>query len=196
MAYRIRIMPQAEADLRAIRERLDTQAPAYVDRWIEALEKQTLSLEEWPLRCALAPENDAFAEEIRQLIYGRRHGRYRILFHAHGEIVDILHIRHAAREQWSGAKEDDLPSTDEEAADDRGPEAKGDQGTKKGDMFDKTLAEVRSKFADIPPQELQAIIEEAVTEVRKEMREERQEFERFCDRLAARAAGRGLTEEN
>jgi hypothetical protein len=60
----------------------------------------------------------------------------------------------------------------------------GSQGMKKGDiskfvetavkwrMFDKTLAEVRSKFADIPPDELRAIIDEAVAGVRKEMRED------------------------
>ena len=51
------------------------------------------------------------------------------------------------------------------------------RGLKKGDLskfieeavrwrvFDQTLAEVREKFADLPPDELQAMIDEAVTRV-------------------------------
>jgi len=53
------------------------------------------------------------------------------------------------------------------------------RGMKKGDLskfiedavkwrvLDQTLAEVRAKFADVPTQELQSIIEEAVTAARR-----------------------------
>lgn len=59
-----------------------------------------------------------------------------------------------------------------------------ERGMKKGDMskfivdavkwrvFDQTLAETREKVADIPTDELQAIIDEATTAVRDEMRQE------------------------
>ncbi len=52
------------------------------------------------------------------------------------------------------------------------------RGMKKGDLskfiedavkwrvFDQTLAETRSKFADMPPDELEALIDEAVTATR------------------------------
>jgi Ribbon-helix-helix domain len=54
------------------------------------------------------------------------------------------------------------------------------RGMKKGDLskfieeavkwrvLDQTIAEVRSKFADLPPDELNAVIDEAVTAVRTE----------------------------
>jgi hypothetical protein len=54
------------------------------------------------------------------------------------------------------------------------------RGLKKGDLskfveeavkwrvLDQTIAEARSKFADLPPDQLQAIIDEAVAESRKE----------------------------
>ncbi len=53
------------------------------------------------------------------------------------------------------------------------------RGMKKGDLskfiedavkwrvFDQTLAEARSKFADLPPAELEALIDEAVAATRK-----------------------------
>lgn len=58
------------------------------------------------------------------------------------------------------------------------------RGMKKGDIskfieeavkwrvFEQTLVETREHVADIPPEELQAMIDEATTAVRNEMREE------------------------
>jgi len=50
-----------------------------------------------PKRCPLAPENEYYPEEIRQLLYGRRQGRYRILFTIEQRTVTILHVRHGAQ---------------------------------------------------------------------------------------------------
>lgn len=59
------------------------------------------------------------------------------------------------------------------------------RGLKKGDIskfieeavkwrvLDQTIAEARSKFADLPPDKLQALIEEATGQVRKEIAAER-----------------------
>ena len=62
----------------------------------------------------------------------------------------------------------------------------GAQGLKKGSLskfiedavkwrlFDQTVSEVRDAFADIPAQELEGLIDEAVRDVRKEKSQERQ----------------------
>jgi hypothetical protein len=62
----------------------------------------------------------------------------------------------------------------------------GAQGLKKGALskfiedavewrlFDQTVNEVRQAFADVPPDELQNMIDEAVVSVRKEKHQERQ----------------------
>jgi len=62
----------------------------------------------------------------------------------------------------------------------------GAQGLKKGALskfiedavkwrlLDQTISEVRAQFADVPPRELEGIINDAVREVRKEMRQGRQ----------------------
>jgi hypothetical protein len=41
--------------------------------------------------------------------------------------------------------------------------------------FDETVRQARERFADIPPQEIEALIDEAVQATRNDMREERQE---------------------
>jgi hypothetical protein len=50
-----------------------------------------------PARCALAPENEDFPFEVRQLLYGSGHHRYRILFTVEDDVVSVLHIRHGRR---------------------------------------------------------------------------------------------------
>jgi len=52
----------------------------------------------------LPRENDAFEETIRQLLYGKKRGTYRILFTVKKGTVEVLHIRHAAR-QYLGPDE-------------------------------------------------------------------------------------------
>ena len=59
--------------------------------------KAIASLSEMPARCGLAPENENFPFEVRQLLYGSAHHRYRILFTIDGSMVTVLHIRHGRR---------------------------------------------------------------------------------------------------
>ena len=82
MSYRVVVEPRADNDIEA----------AFL--WI----------------AARAPENDFFEIEIRQLFYGKRIGRYRILFTIERDNVHILHVRHGARRQLqepSELEEDD-----------------------------------------------------------------------------------------
>lgn len=55
------------------------------------------TLESYPERCGLAPENDVVDDEIRQFLHGRRGNVYRVLFTIQARAVHILHVRHAAR---------------------------------------------------------------------------------------------------
>ncbi len=76
------------------------RAPERAGRWQVGLENAINSLAQFPTRRPLAPENDAFAFEVRQLLYGA----YRILFtlvdtdgDGIADTVRILHVRHGAR---------------------------------------------------------------------------------------------------
>jgi mRNA-degrading endonuclease RelE of RelBE toxin-antitoxin system len=56
------------------------------------------SLKTFPRRCPIAPENEFFSQEIRQLLYGKGKGTYRILFTIIDDVVSVLHIRHSSQE--------------------------------------------------------------------------------------------------
>lgn len=71
---------------------------ANASEWFQGLIEAINSLEKSPQRCSLAPENDTFDEEIRQLLYGKRRSTYRIIFTVSGQTVYILHVRHASRQ--------------------------------------------------------------------------------------------------
>ena len=56
-----------------------------------------------PRRCSIIPESDEIGQEIRQLLYGKRTGIYRIVFDVQenatdGPLVRILRIWHGARD--------------------------------------------------------------------------------------------------
>ena len=59
------------------------------------------TLEQSPDRCPLADEAGDFGLDLRELLYGRRRGVYRILFTIDGQTVTIHRIRHAAQDRLS-----------------------------------------------------------------------------------------------
>ncbi len=69
------------------------EAPEAAIRWYDGLVAAFKSLYANPKRCPLAPENEFFEAEIRQLLYGN----YRIIFTIKDRTVYILRVRHGAR---------------------------------------------------------------------------------------------------
>ena len=97
MKYQVVITPLALAEVQEAYDWLVERAPRAADRWREALLKAVNSLEKFPKRCGLAPESTHFGREIRQLLYGKRRGIYRILFEIRDTTVVVLRVRHSAR---------------------------------------------------------------------------------------------------
>lgn len=64
---------------------------AQARKWHSKILQAIRTLAEFPERQPLAPENEEFDEEIRQLVYGR----YRILFTIREDAVYVLHCRGA-----------------------------------------------------------------------------------------------------
>lgn len=94
MAFRVRTSPQAKQDAREILSWLIAEYAGETGlRWFQGLEASILSLRSMPERCPLAPENPSVPFEMRQLLYGSKRHRYRILFTIDGENVIILRIR-------------------------------------------------------------------------------------------------------
>jgi plasmid stabilization system protein ParE len=98
MIYTVRITTQAFEELEAafawLVQRTEQHAPAWYARVLEVIN----SLEQFPGRCPLAPENEDVEENVRHLIVGDRLHGYRIIFAIRESTVVILDIIHGARE--------------------------------------------------------------------------------------------------
>lgn len=97
MIYHVEISVPALLELEDAYLWVAARAPRNVDRWYGRLMKAIESLNQLPTRCGLAPENDAFDVEIRQLLFGKRRGVFRILFTISGDRVRILHVVRGSR---------------------------------------------------------------------------------------------------
>jgi toxin ParE1/3/4 len=98
MAFRVELSEQAQRDVSAIYDWLRSQQAGDAgERWFRALGTAIGSLADVPARCSLAAEDRDASVEVRQLLYGRRPHTYRILFAIEGDVVQVLHVRHARR---------------------------------------------------------------------------------------------------
>lgn len=91
MRYAVVLRPKAEEDLEAIWAHIAQAAPINADRFLDKLAAAIDGLKNFPNRCGIAPESEAFGFVIRQRIVGR----YRILFTVDGRYVRILRVRSA-----------------------------------------------------------------------------------------------------
>jgi plasmid stabilization system protein ParE len=74
-----------------------SQSPAVALRWVRSVRAKIASLSSKPRRCPIDPDSDAYGEEIRVLLHGKRKEKYRVLFTIKGNTVHILTVRHSAR---------------------------------------------------------------------------------------------------
>jgi plasmid stabilization system protein ParE len=96
--YRIVLQPEAYEGMEGAYRYIERDSPERAHAWAIGLMAAINSLATFPARCPLAPENEFFPQEIRQLLYGKGRGMYRVLFTIKGNTVSILHIRHSAQQ--------------------------------------------------------------------------------------------------
>ena len=91
--YQVEITPSAERDTEEIWTYIAHDNPENAFSFILQLEKQLKTLERFPLRCPLIPENEVLGTHFRHLIYGD----YRTLFKISEDTVYIMRIVHGSR---------------------------------------------------------------------------------------------------
>ena len=91
--YRVNITPTAEKDIESIWFYIAEESPENATAFIRALEEQIGTLESFPERCPLIPENELLNRGYRHLL----HGGYRTVFRVDGRIVYVLRVIHGAR---------------------------------------------------------------------------------------------------
>ncbi|MGZ3379467.1 MAG: type II toxin-antitoxin system RelE/ParE family toxin [Isosphaeraceae bacterium] len=116
MTYRVIIQPRAERDIWATAQWIEAQSKSWSKalRWVRGMRARIETLKSNPNRCPVDPDSDAFGEEVRVLLYGKRHRKHRILLAIRGQTVHVLAVRHSARQSFSEKMEQDRP--DDEGA--------------------------------------------------------------------------------
>lgn len=97
MEYAVEVTEIAAAEIDSAYEWIKERAPDAAERWYAGLMAALSSLRRNPRRCARVLTAEFQGAEIRQLVYGRRRGRYRILFIIRGDTVEIVRVLHGAR---------------------------------------------------------------------------------------------------
>jgi plasmid stabilization system protein ParE len=101
MAYGVSITRRGQRDLALLYDRIDAAKSDAALRWYRGFKAAILSLEEHPHRCPATPES----ESSMHLLYGRRPHVYRAIYRVleKPKRVEVLHIRHGARQRFRGS---------------------------------------------------------------------------------------------
>ncbi|MBF0328337.1 MAG: type II toxin-antitoxin system RelE/ParE family toxin [Nitrospirae bacterium] len=91
--YSVNITSTAEEDVSEIWEYIPHDKPEAATAFVLRLEEQIVTLENFPERCPLIPENELLGTAYRHLISGN----YRTIFKITGNRVIILRVLHGTR---------------------------------------------------------------------------------------------------
>ena len=101
MAYFVNITPRAERDFASLYREINAEESDAALEWYRGLKEAVLTLEELPNRCPVTSEK----AQLRHLLYGNKPHVYRVIFRVveKQKRVDVLHIRHGARDKFKGS---------------------------------------------------------------------------------------------
>ena len=91
--FRVRISGAAERDVDDIWRFISQDSVESATTFLQQLEKQVSTLETFPARCPMIPENQLLGTQYRHLMFGD----YRTIFRITGSVVYVLRIIHSAR---------------------------------------------------------------------------------------------------
>jgi plasmid stabilization system protein ParE len=97
MKYTVVITDTAWAEVEEAYEWLAARAPSAAQKWKLGLLDAVAHLESMPQACSLAPETDYFGRDVRQLLYGKRQHKYRVLSEIRDAKVIALRVRHSSQ---------------------------------------------------------------------------------------------------
>lgn len=102
MAYEVEITTRAQRDLADIYRRIEAEISARAAKWFNGMAKAMSSLDEYPNRNPLTPED----RTLRHLMYGKKPYVYRIIYRIEEDAstVYILHIRPPGRDRMRKRK--------------------------------------------------------------------------------------------
>src|ERR1019366_5600696 len=102
MAYRVKMMPRAQRDLAGLYGWIGALSSDAALAWYRGLRDAVRALRVSPHRCPATPEDGG----LRHLLYGNKPHIYRVIYRIleQQKQVDVLHIRHGARQEFDTDK--------------------------------------------------------------------------------------------
>lgn len=99
MAHFVHMTPRAEADLEETLAWLCERSIQAAANWHARILAKVQQLEENPEQWPLADESSDLGIPLREVLFGKRTGVFRILFTIDGDTVNILRVRRATRDR-------------------------------------------------------------------------------------------------
>ena len=94
MSYTVRLTTRAAADVRSIFRYIVARSPQGAAKWNDAYEAAIERLENQPLLCGLAAENEWFDFEMRQILFKTIAGKpYRAVFRIENHEIIVFRVR-------------------------------------------------------------------------------------------------------
>jgi len=106
MSFRVEYTLHAQGEIEDSYLWIKERAPQAAEKWRDELIGKVEELADNPLRHPVAPESDKFPREIRQMLFRKRRGQFRVFYTIDGKRVVILSVRRSARKPLEGG---DLP---------------------------------------------------------------------------------------
>ena len=97
MTYLVHVTDEALAEIDEAMGWYAERSVAVAIRWYLKLKEAIRSLEINPERYELAPESEWYPADLRQMLYGKKRGMYRILYEIRGDTVFVVRVRHSAQ---------------------------------------------------------------------------------------------------
>ena len=91
--FRVRITRAAERDVEETWNFIADDSPEAAEKFVRRLEEQIETLETFPERCPLIPENEMLGTRYRHMLYGN----YRTVFRIARKTVYVIRVIHGAR---------------------------------------------------------------------------------------------------
>lgn len=106
MSFRLEYTLNAQTEIEDSFLWIKERAPMAAEKWRDELISKIEALAENPHRHPLAAESGRFPREIRQLLFRKRRGQFRVFYTIDKKRVVILAVRRSARKPL---EEGDLP---------------------------------------------------------------------------------------
>lgn len=94
MKFSVRLLTRANADVQSIVSYIAERSPRGARHWNDAFESAIVRLEDAPMSCGLAPENEFFHFELREIPFRTKYGKpFRMVFRVIGTEVIVFRVR-------------------------------------------------------------------------------------------------------